>query len=218
MGKGILGKKLGMTQVFDDKGRQVPVTVVAAGPCAVVQRRTPERDGYAAVQLAFGEVKQSRLNKPELGHFKRAGVTPRKLVREIRWDGADVPEVGQEVTVGMFAAGELVDVIGRSKGKGYAGVIKRHHARRGSMTHGSKYHRRVGSLNAGTSPSRVFKGRQMPGHLGSARVTVQGLELVRVDAERNLLLVKGAVPGYRGAWVTVQTAKKPARATAAGRS
>ncbi|HVB10277.1 MAG TPA: 50S ribosomal protein L3 [Bacillota bacterium] len=214
MGKGILGKKLGMTQVFDEKGRQVPVTVVVAGPCAVVQRRTPERDGYAAVQLAFGEVKTSRLNKPELGHFKRAGVAPRKLLREIRWEGADVPEVGQEVTVGIFAAGELVDVVGRSKGKGFAGMIKRHHAGRGAMTHGSKYHRRVGSLNAGTSPSRVFKGRKLPGHLGDARVTVQRLELVRVDAERNLLLVKGAVPGVRGAWVTVQAAHRPGKTAA----
>ena len=208
MSKGLLGRKLGMTQVFDDKGRQVPVTVVAAGPCPVLQRRTPERDGYAAVQLAFGDVKPSRVNKPETGHFKKAGVTPRRLVREIRWDGPDVPEVGQEVTVGIFAPGERVDVIGRSKGKGYAGVVKRHHAGRGPMTHGSKYHRRVGSLNAATQPSRVFKGRQMPGHMGSERVTVQGLELVRVDAERNLLLVKGAVPGVRGAWLTIRASHK----------
>ena len=208
MSKGLLGKKLGMTQIFDDKGRQVPVTVVAAGPCAVVQRRTPERDGYAAIQLGFGDVKPSRVNKPETGHFKKAGITPRRLVREIRWDGPDAPDVGQEVTVGIFAAGELVDVIGRSKGKGYAGVVKRHHAGRGPMTHGSKYHRRVGSLNAGTSPSRVFKGRKMPGHMGSERVTVQGLELVRVDAERNLLLVKGAVPGVRGSWLTIQASIK----------
>jgi large subunit ribosomal protein L3 len=215
MGKGILGRKLGMTQVFDDQGRQVPVTVVAAGPCAVVQRRTPERDGYAAVQLAFGDVKASRLNKPELGHFRRAGVTPRRLVREIRWDGADAPEVGQEVTVGIFSAGERVDVTGRSKGKGFAGVVKRHHAGRGPMSHGSKYHRRVGSLNAATRPSRVFKGRQMPGHMGSVRVTVQGLELVRVDPERHLLLVKGAVPGVRGAWLTIRASKK---APAAGKA
>ena len=208
MSKGLLGKKLGMTQIFDDKGRQVPVTVVAAGPCAVVQRRTPERDGYAAIQLGFGDVKPSRVNKPETGHFKKAGITPRRLVREIRWDGPDAPDVGQEVTVGIFAAGELVDVIGRSKGKGYAGVIKRYHAGRGSMTHGSKYHRRVGSLNAGTSPSRVFKGRQMPGRMGGGRITVAGLEVVRVDPERSALLVRGAVPGRRGAIVAVRAAKR----------
>jgi large subunit ribosomal protein L3 len=205
--KGILGRKVGMTQVFDDEGRQIPVTVVEAGPCVVVRRRTAERDGYEAVQLGFGAVKERRLSKPVLGAFRRAGVTPRRLLREFR-DWADAPEPGQEVTVGIFAAGERVDVTGRSKGKGFAGVRKRHHMRRGPMTHGSKYHNRVGSMGASTQPSRVFKGRRMPGHLGDARATVQGLELVRVDAERNLLLIKGAVPGVRGAFVAVRASKK----------
>lgn len=215
MGKGILGRKLGMTQIFDDSGRQIPVTVVAAGPCPVVQRRTPERDGYTAVQIAYGDIRAARVNQPLSGHFQRAGVTPRRWLREIRWEGPEVPEVGQDVTVAIFTAGERVDVVGRSKGKGFAGMIKRHHAGRGPMTHGSKYHRRTGSLNAATTPSRVFKGRKMPGQMGNERVTVQGLEVVRVDPERNLLLIKGAVPGVRGARVTVKVSHKAALASAA---
>jgi large subunit ribosomal protein L3 len=205
--KGILGRKLGMTQVFDQEGRQVPVTVVEAGPCLVLRRKTRESDGYEAVQLGFGDVRERRLTKPVLGVFRRANVAPRRWVREVR-DWTDAPEPGQEVTVAIFAPGDRVDVTGRSKGKGFASVRKRHHMRRGPMTHGSKYHHRVGSMGASTQPSRVFKGRRMPGHLGDARATVRGLELVRVDAERNLLLIRGAVPGVRGALVVVRASNK----------
>jgi large subunit ribosomal protein L3 len=204
--KGILGRKVGMTQVFDDRGRQIPVTVVEAGPCVVVQAKTPERDGYAAVQLGFGTIRESRVNKPLRGHFARAGVAPRRVLREFHWsDGA--PEPGQEVTVAIFGAGERVDVVGN---------IKRHHGRRGPMSHGSKYHRRVGSLNAATQPARVFKGRKMPGHMGDERVTVLSGEVVRVDAERNLLLLRGGVPGVRGAVLAIRDAVRPRRGASAG--
>lgn len=207
MPKGILGRKLGMTQVFDPEGRQIPVTVVQAGPCVVVRHRTPDRDGYQAVQLGFGDVKERRVTKPVLGLYRKVGVAPRRRLREFRgW--TDAPEAGLEVTVAIFTAGEKVDVTGRSKGKGFAGARKRHHMRRGPMTHGSKYHNRVGSMGASTEPSRVFKGRRMPGHLGDARATVQGLEVVRVDSERNLLLIKGGLPGVRGAFVAVRASIK----------
>jgi large subunit ribosomal protein L3 len=209
--RGILGRKLGMTRVFDEKGRQIAVTVVEAGPCVVVQHRTPDVDGYSALQVGFLPAKPSRVTRPLQGHFRKVGVTPRRLLREIAWDG-DAPELGSEYRVDVFQAGERVDVIGVSKGKGFAGVIKRHHARRGPMSHGSKYHRRVGSLNAGTTPSRVFKNRQMPGRLGGRRATVSDLEIVRVDAERNVLLLRGGVPGRRGAFVAVRTARKAVRA------
>ncbi len=208
MAKGILGRKLGMTQVFDEKGRMLPVTVVQAGPCVVVQKKTAVRDGYDAIQLGFGEVKERRLTKPVLGHFKKAGVRPLRLLREFRVDNPDDYQVGQEIKVDIFAPGERVDVTGTSKGHGFAGVIKRHGFRRGPMSHGSKYHRRVGSLGASTLPARVFKGRKMPGRMGGDRVTVQGLELVRVDPERNLLLIKGSVPGVRGSYVIIRSSVK----------
>lgn len=207
--RGILGRKLGMTRVFDERGRQIPVTVLEAGPCVVVQCKTVDSDGYAAVQVGFMHRKASRVTRPMQGHFRKVNVTPRRILREFLWDG-ESPGAGQEYTVNVFAAGERVDVTGVSKGKGFAGVIKRHHARRGPMAHGSKYHRRVGSLNAGTTPSRVFKNRQMPGRMGGKRATVSGLEVVRVDTERHLLLVRGGVPGIRGALVAVRTAKKAA--------
>lgn len=205
MGKAILGRKLGMTQVFDGEGRMLPVTVVEAGPCVVVQRKTRERDGYDAIQVGFGEVRERRLTRPVRGHFAKAGVPARRLLREFRLDNAGEYEVGQEVRVDVFTPGEKVDVIGRSRGRGFAGVIKRHHSRRGPMSHGSKYHRRVGSMNAATDPSRVFKGKKMPGRLGGDRVTVRGLELVRVDPERNVLLIKGSVPGVRGAYLAIRS-------------
>lgn len=205
MGKAILGRKLGMTQVFDGEGRMLPVTVVQAGPCVVVQKKTRERDGYDAIQVGFGEVRERRLTRPVRGHFAKAGVPARRLVREFRLDNAGEYEVGQEVRVDAFTPGEKVDVIGRSRGRGFAGVIKRHHSRRGPMSHGSKYHRRVGSMNAATDPSRVFKGKKMPGRLGGGRVTVRGLELVRVDPERNVLLIKGSVPGVRGAYLAIRS-------------
>ncbi len=206
--KGILGRKLGMTQVFEGDGRLVPVTVIEAGPCYVVQRRTPEKDGYAAVQLGFGEVKERRLNRPERGHLRRAGVKPLRYLREFRVADPEAYAVGQEVRVDVFAPGELVDVTARSRGRGYAGVVKRHGLRRGPMSHGSKYHRRVGSLGASTFPARVFKGKPMPGRLGGRRVTVLGLAVVRVDPDRNLLLVKGAVPGVRGGLLLIRSSVK----------
>lgn len=212
--RGILGRKLGMTQVFDESGRQVPVTVVEAGPCVVVQLKTPERDGYAAVQVGFGAVKPSRVNRPLAGHYRRAGVAPRRRLAEFAWDG-EPPPVGSEYTVEIFRAGERVDVTGVSKGKGTAGVVKRYHAGRGPMSHGSKYHRRVGSLNAGTTPARVWKNRHMPGRMGARRATVKGLQVVRVDAERNLLLLRGAVPGVRGALVAVRAGTRAPAAQAA---
>lgn len=210
MAKGILGKKLGMTQIFDDQGRAVPVTVVEAGPCTVVRVRTLDRDGYEAVQLAFGDVKPSRLSKPVLGHYARQGVEPRRVLREIRW-GADAPAQGDVVTCEVFRSGDRVDVTGISRGKGFAGVVKRHHASRGPMSHGSKYHRRVGSMGGSSFPSRVFKGKGMPGHMGHERVTVKNLEVVRADAERNLLLLRGAIPGARGATVVIREAHRGGR-------
>ncbi len=211
--RGILGRKLGMTRVFDERGRQVAVTAVQAGPCVVVQHRTSERDGYEAVQVGFGTRKPSRVNRPMQGHYRKVNVAPRQVLREFAWDG-DVPPLGSDVSVDLFEAGQRVDVIGKSKGKGFAGVIKRHHARRGPMSHGSKYHRRVGSLNSGTTPSRVFKNRQMPGRLGGRRATVSDVEIVRVDRERQVLLLRGGVPGVPGSVVAIRTAAKALRAAA----
>ncbi len=203
MAIGLVGRKLGMTQAFDENGRMIPVTVLEAGPCVVVQKKTQERDGYTAVQLGFGEEK--RPNKPLAGHFKKAGVGACKYLREFRVEPEELEkyEVGATVTVEIFEPGQLVDVVGRSKGKGFAGAIKRHGFGRGPSAHGSKYHRRVGSLGA-TGIPRVFKGRKLPGRMGNERVTVKNLEVVRVDQERNLLLVKGAVPGVRGAMVLIK--------------
>lgn len=212
--KGILGRKIGMTQVFDDEGRLLPVTVVEAGPCVVVQKKSVPTDGYDSIQVGFGPLRKHRVNRPLAGHFKKAGLEPRKLLREFRVSNAEEYKVGQEIKVDIFQPGERVDVTGTSRGKGFAGVIKRYNRRRGPMTHGSKYHRRVGTLGAATGVSRVFKGKKMPGRLGGERVTVRGLELVRVDAERNLLLVKGAVPGARGAFITIRSSVRggsPAR-------
>lgn len=207
MGKGILGLKLGMTQVFDDAGRAIPVTVIQAGPCVVVQKRTVERDGYNAIQLGFGEVRANRLNKPARGHFARAGVRPVRFLREIRTEDVEAYEIGQELKADLFAPGEYVDVTGTALGKGFAGGIKRHGFHRGPMAHGSKYHRRPGAL-AAKGPARVFKGRRLPGRMGGHRVTVQNLQVVRVDPEHNLLAVKGAVPGPRGGLVIVRSAVK----------
>jgi large subunit ribosomal protein L3 len=211
--RGILGRKLGMTRIFDAEGRQLAVTAVQAGPCVVVQHRIPERDGYSAVQVGYGLRKPTRVNRPLQGHYRKVGVTPRRVLREFAWDG-ELPGLGSEYAVDIFTAGERVDVVGKSKGHGFSGVIKRHHARRGPMSHGSKYHRRVGSLNAGTTPSRVFKNRQMPGRLGGGRTTVSDVEGVRGDRERNVLLLRGGVPGSRGAIVAVRTAAKALRAAA----
>jgi len=196
--KGILGRKAGMTQIFGEEGKAVPVTVIEAGPCIVVQKRTPERDGYAALQLGFEEVRSEDLNRPERGHFTQRKLKPHRLLREVRVDVGELDryEVGQEVRVDIFNPGDYVDVRGTSKGKGFAGGIKRHGFRRGPMKHGSKYHRRPGSLGA-KGPARVFKGRKLPGRMGGETVTVHHLKVVKVDPDRNLLLLQGAVPGPR---------------------
>lgn len=205
--KGILGRKLGMTQVFDEGARAIPVTAIEAGPCRIAQVRTPERDGYAAIQLAFGELKESKLNKPELGHLKKAGVGPHRHLVELRVADASGFEVGQEVRCDVFEQGERADVVGTSKGKGFAGVYKRHGFGGAPASHGTeRKHRTPGSVGACTTPSRVFKGQKMPGHMGHERVTILNLEVVRVDPERNLLLVKGAVPGPVGGLVVVRSA------------
>ena len=212
MKKAILGKKIGMTQVFLDDGRVVPVTVVLAGHCTVVQKKTVESDGYEAVQVGFGELTETRAkklkNKPELGHFKKAGVEPMRVLREFRLDDISSIEVGQKITVAEFAAGERVDVSGVSKGHGYSGVVQRWNQHTGPMKHGSKYHRGVGSMSANSDPSRVFKNKHMPGQYGHENVTVLNLEVVRVDAERNLLLIRGALPGANGATLMIRNSVK----------
>ncbi|HEX9774060.1 MAG TPA: 50S ribosomal protein L3 [Actinomycetota bacterium] len=209
--KAILGEKLGMTQVFDSDGRARPVTVVQAGPCVVTQIRTPERDGYAAVQLGFGAVKPSRVNKPSAGHFAKAGAEPTRHLVEVRTDDASDYEVGSTVTVESFPAGGYVDVIAVSKGKGFAGVMKRHNFRGLSASHGiERKHRSAGSVGAGTTPGRVFKGQKLPGRMGGARTAILSLNVVESDPERNLLLIEGSVPGPNGGLVIVRRAVKKA--------
>ena len=206
---GILGKKLGMTQVFDENNRVVPVTVVQAGPNVVTQIRSQETDGYVAVQLAFGAVDPRRVNKPETGHFAKAGVTPRRYTVELRTTDAGEYSLGQEITAEVFEPGAVVDVVGTSKGKDYAGVMKRHNFKGLGASHGTqRKHRSPGSIGGCATPGRVFKGLRMAGRMGSVRVTTQNLTVHRVDAERGLLLIKGAVPGPRGALVVVKTAAK----------
>ncbi len=204
MGKGIIGKKIGMTQIFVENGKIIPVTVIEAGPCKVSQIRTAEKDGYTALQLAFGEVKEAKLTKPENGHLAKNEIAPHRYLREFNFADIADYQVGQEIKVDLFAEGDKVDVVGTSKGKGFTGMTKKG-SRRGPTAHGSKYHRRVGSLGA-KGPARVFKGRELPGRMGGVRVTVKNLEVVKVDAERNLILVKGAIPGPNRAVVTVSAA------------
>lgn len=207
--KGLLGKKLGMTQIFDEDNRVVPVTVVEAGPCVVTQVRTPEVDGYSAVQIAFGEIDPRKANKPATGHFKKAGVTPRRHVAEIRVEDSSSYEVGQEITVEAFAETGYVDVTGTTKGKGFAGGMKRHGFAGQGAGHGNQAsHRRVGSIGACATPGRVFKGKRMAGRMGHVRVTTQNLTVAKIDAESNLLLIKGAIPGPNGGLVVVKTATK----------
>ena len=212
MKKAIVGKKIGMTQVFTDDGRLVPVTVVEAGPCKVVQKKTTESDGYEAVQVGFDTYAENRaqklVNKPMAGHFKKADVAPTRYLREFRLDNVAELEVGNELTVAQFEAGEKIDVSGITKGHGYTGAIQRWNQHTGPMAHGSKYHRGVGSMSANSDPSRVFKNKHMAGHYGVERVTIQNLEIVKVDAERNLLLIKGAVPGPNGGLLLVRNACK----------
>ena len=207
MTKGILGRKIGMTQVFAENGELIPVTVIAANPNVVLQKKTTETDGYNAIQLGFEDKREKLTNKPEQGHTAKASTTPKRFIREIRDADVDGLEVGQEVKVDVFATGEIVDVTGVSKGKGFQGVIKRHGQSRGPMSHGSRYHRRPGSMGP-VAPNRVFKGKKLAGRMGGDQVTIQNLEIVQVDTERNLLLVKGNVPGAKKSLVVVQGAVK----------
>jgi len=200
---GILGTKLGMTQVFDEAGRAIPVTVVQAGPCTVTQVKTPQTDGYAAIQVAFGEVSAKSLSKPEIGHLAKSSTAPMRHLREYRLDDASQYELGQQLKADLFEAGQSVDVSGTSIGRGFAGYQKRHNFKRGPMAHGSKNHRLPGSTGAGTTPGRVYPGKRMAGQLGNSRVTVRKLMVVRVDGDRNLLLIKGAVPGKPGALLSI---------------
>ena len=210
MKKGIIGRKLGMTQLFDEKGKVIPVTVISAGPCVVVQKRTNEKNGYEAVQLGFGDVKVQRVNKPMMGHFKKADVAPKKTLKEFKIDIASV-NVGDTLKADIFATGEKVDVIGTSKGKGTAGSIKRWNFSRLKESHGTgPVARHAGSLGACSDPSRVFKGKKLAGHLGCERVTIQNLDVVKVDAENNLLAIKGAIPGPKGGIVVIRDAVKKA--------
>ena len=206
--KAVLGRKLGMTQVFAEDGRLVPVTVIEAGPMVVTQIKNKETDGYEAVQVAFGEVKEKRVNKPLRGHFAKAGVGFKKFVREFKVEDLSAYSLAQEIKVDVFEAGEKVDAIGTSKGKGFQGPIKRHNQSRGPMTHGSRYHRGPGSMGAASDPSRVFKGKKLAGHMGAERVTIQNLEVVKVDVEKNLILIKGAVPGPKKCLVVIKKAIK----------
>ncbi len=208
MKKAILGTKLGMTQIFDADGKVIPVTVVAAGPCVVVQKKTMENDGYEAVQVGFGDIREKSMNKPQKGQFAKADVAAKKYLREFRLDDCQALNVGDEIKADTFEVGEKIDVTGISKGKGFAGPMKRWGLHRGPMAHGSGYHRGSGSMGACSNPGRVMKGKKLPGHMGVVRVTVQNLEVVKVDAEQNLILIKGAVPGNKGGLVTLRDSIK----------
>ena len=210
MKKAILGRKLGMTQIFDSTGKAIPVTVVEAGPCTVVQIKTKDCDGYEAIQLGFGEVKEKKLIKPKKGHFAKARVTQKKHLREVRLEEISY-KVGDEIKVDIFQDGDTVDVTGTTKGKGFQGVIKRHGQSRGPMGHGSMYHRRPGSMGSTSTPGRVFKGKNLPGHMGMETVTVQNLEIVKVDLDKNVLLIKGSVPGNKGAILKIRNTVKSAK-------
>ena len=204
MQKGIIGKKVGMTQIFDETGKVIPVTVVEAGPCVVVQKKTVENDGYAALQLGYGDAKAQRMNKPMKGHFDKANAGYKKTLKEFRFDDCDALSVGDIVKADTFAVGDAVDVVGTSKGKGFAGAIKRHNQHRLKETHGTgPVHRQAGSMGACSSPSRIYKGKGMAGHMGAEQVTVQNLEIVKIDTENNLIAIKGAVPGPKGGIVYI---------------
>ena len=208
MKKAILATKVGMTQIFNEDGVLTPVTVLQAGPCVVTQVKTADNDGYSAIQVGFGEKKENRVNKPMKGQFAKAGVSCKRYLKEFRFEDAETYTLGQEIKADIFAAGDKIDATAISKGKGFQGAIKRHGQSRGPMAHGSKYHRHAGSNGACSDPSKVFKGKHMPGHMGSEQVTVQNLEIVRVDTENNLLLVKDAVPGPKKSLVTIKETVK----------
>ena len=208
MKKTIIGKKIGMTQIFDEEGKVIPVTVIEAGPCVVAQVKSVETDGYNAIQLGFGEVKESKVNRPEKGHFAKANIAAKKHLREVRVDEVESYKVGDEIKADTFEKGDKIDVQGTSKGKGFQGVIKRHGQSRGPMGHGSMYHRRPGSMGPTSTPGRVFKGKKLPGHMGVQTITIQNLDVVAVDMDKNVILVKGSVPGVKGAILKIKTSVK----------
>lgn len=208
MKKAILATKIGMTQIFNENGVLTPVTVLQAGPCAVTQVKTVENDGYVAVQVGFGDIRETLVNKPLKGHFAKAGVANKRFLKEFRFENAADYTVGQEIKVDIFTAGDKIDATGTSKGKGFQGAIKRHGLSRGPMGHGSKFHRHAGSNGAATTPGRVFKGKHMPGQMGNVKVTVQNLEVVKIDVDNNLILVKGAVPGPKKAMIMLKETVK----------
>ena len=208
MKKAIIGKKIGMTQIFDETGKVIPVTAIEAGPCVIAQIKTVETDGYDAVQLGFGDVKENKVNKPVKGHYAKLGITPKKHLREFRSDSLEGLKVGDELKADVFAVGDSVDIQGTSKGKGFQGVIKRHGQSRGPMGHGSMYHRRPGSMGPTSTPGRVFKGKKLPGHMGRQTVTIQNLDVVAVDLDKNVILVKGSVPGVKGAILKIKMSVK----------
>ncbi|KAJ52224.1 large subunit ribosomal protein L3 [Clostridium tetanomorphum] len=208
MKKAIIGKKLGMTQIFDENNKVVPVTVIEAGPCVVVQKKTIEKDGYDAIQVGFGDIKEKLVNKPLKGHFAKAGVGFKRVINEFKLENSNEYQVGQEIKADLFQAGEKVDVSGVSKGKGFQGTIKRWNGHRGPMTHGSKFHRAVGSMGGSSDPSRTFKNKKMPGHMGNVNTTVLNLEVVKVMPEKNLILIKGGVPGPNKGFVVIRNTVK----------
>ncbi len=208
MKKALIGKKVGMTQIFDEEGKVIPVTVIEATPCTVTQIKTVEQDGYEAVQLGFGDVKESKLNKPRLGHLSKNKLAPKKYLREFRLDSIEGMNVGDELKADVFSVGDRVDIQGTSKGKGFQGVIKRHGQSRGPMGHGSMYHRRPGSMGPTSTPGRVFPGKKLPGHMGSVTVTIQNLEVIKVDLDKNVILVKGSVPGAKGSILKIKSSVK----------
>ncbi|MCI8309803.1 MAG: 50S ribosomal protein L3 [Clostridia bacterium] len=208
MNKAIIGRKVGMTQIFDEKGNVIPVTVIEAGPCNVVQIKTVETDGYDAVQLGYGEIKEHKVNKPEMGHFKKAGVGVQKHLREFRLTDVNSVKPGDVIKADVFSEGDSVDIQGTTKGHGFQGVIKRHGQSRGPMGHGSMYHRRPGSMGSTSTPGRVFKGKKLPGHMGVETVTIQNLRIVKVDLDKNVILVKGSVPGNKGSILKINNSVK----------
>lgn len=210
MKKAILATKVGMTQIFNEDGKFIPVTVLQAGPCVVTQVKTVDNDGYNVVQVGYGDIREVLVNKPRKGHFAKAGVANKRFLKEFKFENATDYTVGQEIKADIFSAGDKIDATGTSKGKGFQGAIKRHGLSRGPMAHGSKFHRHAGSNGAATTPGRVFKGKHMPGHMGNVRVTVQNLEVVKVDVDNNVILVKGAVPGPKKAMIMLKETVKNA--------
>jgi len=206
--KAIIGKKLGMTQIFDENNKVVPVTVIEAGPCVVTQKKTVEKDGYEAIQVGYGVIKEKLVNKPRKGHFSKAGVESKRLLKEFKLENSNDYQVGQELKADLFVAGDKVDVSGVSKGKGFQGTIKRWNGHRGPMSHGSKFHRSVGSMGASSDPSRTFKNKKMPGHMGNRNTTVLNLEVVKIMPEKNIILIKGGVPGPNKGFVVIRNTVK----------